>query len=72
MQQAWDYDQWLRRQEGPAEALAFTQSFMPGGAQQQWQRKPSKFGQIFGGLLGAAGAASGFVKPFIKPIGPPD
>jgi hypothetical protein len=54
-QQAWDYEQWLRRQEGPSEALSFAQSFMPAGMQQQYQRKPSRVGQIAGGLLGAAG-----------------
>jgi multidrug efflux pump subunit AcrA (membrane-fusion protein) len=55
LQQAWDYDQFLRRQEGPGEALALSQAFLPGGGQQQWQRKPSMFGQIAGGLLGVAG-----------------
>ena len=57
LQQAWDYEQFLRRQEGPAEALALSQAFMPGGAQQTWQRKPSLWGQIGGGLLSAGGLA---------------
>jgi hypothetical protein len=55
VQMAFDYEQWLRGQEGPGEALAFSQAFMPGGVQQQWQRKPSRGGQILGGLLGLGG-----------------
>jgi hypothetical protein len=54
-QQAWDYDQWLRGQQGGAQELALAQSFLPGGMQQQFEREPSKWGQIGGGLLGAAG-----------------
>jgi hypothetical protein len=54
-QQAWDYDQWLRGQQGGAQELALAQSFLPGGMQQQWERQPSKWGQIGGGLLGAEG-----------------
>ena len=57
-QQAFDYEQWLRGQEGGAEALGLVQSMMPGGQQQQWQRKPSKTGQILGGLLAAGGTAA--------------
>ena len=56
-QQAWDYQQWLRGQEGGARELALAQSFMPGGMQQQFERRPSRFGQVFGGLLGAGGVA---------------
>jgi len=54
-QQAWDYDQWLRGQQGGAQELALAKSFLPGGMEQQWERQPSRWGQIGGGLLGAAG-----------------
>jgi hypothetical protein len=30
---------------------------LPGGMQQQWERQPSKWGQIGGGLLAAGGLA---------------
>ena len=53
-QMAWDYQQWLRGQEGGAESLALVQSMMPGGQQWQYGRKPSTAGQIGGGLLSAA------------------
>jgi hypothetical protein len=59
-QQAWDYQQWLRGQEGGAQELALAQSFMPGGMQQRFERKPSRFGQVAGGLLGAAGLYNQF------------
>jgi hypothetical protein len=57
-QMAWDYEQWLRGQQGGAESLALTQSLMPGAQQWQYGRKPSTAGQIGGGLLTAAGIAS--------------
>jgi len=56
MQQAWDYEQWLRGQEGGAESLGLVQALMPGGIQQQWQRGPDRFGQIIGLATAAAGA----------------
>ena len=61
MQQAFDYEQWLRMQD-PA-GLQLVQSMMPGGRQEQWQRRPSTAGQIFGGLLSAGGVASKFINP---------
>jgi hypothetical protein len=63
-QQAWDYDQWLRGQQGGAQELALAQSFLPGGMQQQFERQPSKWGQIGGGLLGAAGLGLGLYDRF--------
>ena len=63
-QQAFDYEQWLRGQQGGAQELALAQSFMPGGMQQQFERNPSKWGQIGGGLLGAAGLGLGLYDRF--------
>jgi len=57
-QMAWDYEQWLRGQQGGAESLALTQSLMPGAQQWQYGRKPSVAGQIGGGLLSLAGTAA--------------
>jgi hypothetical protein len=61
-QMAWDYEQWLRGQQGGAESLALTQSLMPGAQQWQYGRKPSTAGQIGGGLLSAAGIAADIYK----------
>jgi hypothetical protein len=58
-----DYDQWLRGQEGGAEELAMLQAMQPMAQMQQYQRKPSMFGQIAGGLLGAAGTVGSFMNP---------
>ena len=63
-QQAWDYDQWLRGQQGGAQDLALAQSFLPGGMQQQFERRPSRWGQIGSGLLGAAGLGLGLYDRF--------
>tara|TARA_R110002020_G_scaffold7935_8_gene32607 strand:+ start:83 stop:1258 length:1176 start_codon:yes stop_codon:yes gene_type:complete len=73
-QQAFDYEQWLRGQEGGAESLAFVQSMMPGGAQMQYQRKPSQAAQIAGLLGSAAGAYGQFasdvrIKENVKHVG---
>ena len=59
LQQAWDYEQWLRGQEGGAESLGLVSAMMPGGIQQQWQRKPDRFGQILGAATSLGGAALG-------------
>jgi hypothetical protein len=56
MQQAWDYEQWLRGQEGFAPLMAFRQGMMPGGSMQEFARKPSKFGQILGAATSLGGA----------------
>jgi hypothetical protein len=59
LQQAWDYEQWLRGQEGGAESLALMQGMMPGGHQQIFGRKPDRFGQILGAGVSLGGAALG-------------
>jgi hypothetical protein len=56
LQQAWDYEQWLRGQEGGAQALALRQGMMPGGAMQTFGRKPDRFGQILGAATSLGGA----------------
>ena len=67
MQQAFDYEQWLRGQEGGAQGLALMQGFMPSGAQQTYQQRPSLAGQIGGGLLSAAGIGADVYKTFKGP-----
>jgi hypothetical protein len=57
LQQAWDYEQWLRGQEGGAQALALRQGMMPGGSMQTFGRKPDRFGQILGAATTLGGAA---------------
>ena len=57
LQQAWDYEQWLRGQEGGAQALALRQGMMPGGSMQTFGRKPDRFGQILGAATSLGGAA---------------
>ena len=57
LQQAWDYEQWLRGQEGGAQALALRQGMMPGGSMQTFGRGPDRFGQILGAGTSIAGAA---------------
>jgi hypothetical protein len=56
LQQAWDYEQWLRGQEGGAQALALRQGMMPGGTMQQFARKPNVFGQMLGAATTLGGA----------------
>ena len=58
-QMAYDYEQWLRGQEGGAQALALQQSMMPGGAVQQWNRPPNIPGQIIGAATALGGAYIG-------------
>ena len=59
MQQAFDYEQWLRGQQGGAQSLALMQGFIPGGAQQQYERAPDLFGQLLGAGTSLAGAGLG-------------
>jgi len=56
LQQAFDYEQWLRGQEGGVQALSLMQGMMPGGSMQQFQRPPDRLGQLMGlgTTLGAA------------------
>mgnify|MGYP003634926906 FL=1 len=63
-QQAYDYEQWLRDQEGGGRELALAQSFLPGGIEQEFEREPSRLGEIGGGLLGAAGVGMGLYDRF--------
>jgi len=56
LQQAWDYEQWLRGQEGGAQALALRQGMMPGGSMQTFGRRPDRFGQILGAVTSLGGA----------------
>jgi hypothetical protein len=55
LQQAWDYEQWLRGQQGGAESLAMMRGMLPGGRQETLGQGPDRFGQI----LGAAGVVAG-------------
>ena len=56
LQQAWDYEQWLRGQQGGAESLAMMRSMLPGGRQETLARGPDRFGQILGAGTTIAGA----------------
>jgi len=56
LQQAFAYEQWLRGQEGGAQALALRQGMMPGGTMEQFSRAPDRFGQILGGVTAVGGA----------------
>ena len=42
-----------------ADALGLLQGLMPGGIQQQWDRRPDRFGQILGAGVGLGGAYLG-------------
>jgi hypothetical protein len=59
LQQAFDYEQWLRGQEGGAQALALRQGMMPGGSIQEFGRKPDLFGQLLGAGTALGGAYLG-------------
>ena len=56
LQQAWDYEQWLRGQQGGAESLAMMRSMLPGGRQETLERGPDRFGQILGAATAVGGA----------------
>jgi hypothetical protein len=56
LQQAFDYEQWLRGQEGGARALSLMQGMMPGGSMQQFQRGPDRLGQMLGAATAIGGA----------------
>ena len=61
LQQAFDYEQWLRGQEGGARALSLMQGMMPGGSMQQFQRGPDRLGQLMG--LGTTLGGAYIVRP---------
>jgi len=54
-QQAFDYEQWLRGQQGGADELSFMKSMIPGGDQFTYGQKPDRLSQLIG--LGATGAS---------------
>ena len=59
-QAAQDYEQWLRGQQGGAEAMALMRGMLPGAGYQTYERKPSVWGQIGAFALNAANTASRF------------
>jgi len=59
LQQAWDYEQWLRGQQGGADSLRLMNSMMPGGSQETLDRGPDRFGQILGAGTAVGGAYIG-------------
>jgi hypothetical protein len=62
-QAAQDYEQWLRGQQGGAEAMALMRGMLPGAGYQTYERKPSVWGQIGAFALNAANTASRFKNP---------
>lgn len=70
-QQAFDYEQWLRGQQGGADELSFMKSMIPGGTQFTYGQKPDRLSQLLG--LGATGASffasDAQMKENIKPVG---
>ena len=62
-QMAFDYEQWLRSQEGGNKELAMLQGMLPEAERQKLQREKGLGSQLFGGLLAGGGLASKFIKP---------
>ena len=62
-QMAFDYEQWLRSQEGGGRELAMLQGMLPEAERQKLQREKGLGSQLFGGLLAGGGLASKFIKP---------
>ena len=62
-QMAFDYEQWLRSQEGGGKELAMLQGMLPEAERQKLQREKGLGSQLFGGLLAGGGLASKFIKP---------
>lgn len=62
-QMAFDYEQWLRSQEGGGRELAMLQGMLPEAERQKLQREKGLGSQLFGGLLAGGGLASKFMKP---------
>ena len=59
-QMAFDYEQWLRSQEGGGRELAMLQSMLPESQRLQMEREQGLGSKIFGGLLAGGGIASKF------------
>jgi len=62
-QMAFDYEQWLRSQEGGGRELAMLQSMLPEAQRLQMEREQGLGSKIFGGLLAGGGIASKFFNP---------
>ena len=62
-QMAFDYEQWLRSQEGGGRELAMLQSMLPEAQRLQMEREQGLGAKIFGGLLAGGGIASKFFNP---------
>jgi hypothetical protein len=59
-QMAFDYEQWLRSQEGGGRELAMLQSMLPEAQRLKMEREQGLGSKIFGGLLAGGGIASKF------------
>ena len=59
-QMAFDYEQWLRSQEGGGRELAMLQSMLPESERLKMEREQGLGSKIFGGLLAGGGIASKF------------
>ena len=69
-QQAFDYEQWLRGQQGGADELSFMKSMIPGGTQFTYGQKPDRLSQLIGlGVTGASFLSDAKAKENIKPVG---
>jgi hypothetical protein len=62
-QMAFDYEQWLRSQEGGGRELAMLQGMLPQAEIQKLAREQGLGSKIFGGLLAGGGLASKFFSP---------
>ena len=62
-QMAFDYEQWLRSQEGGGRELAMLQGMLPQAEIQKLAREQGLGSKIFGGLLAGGGLASKFFGP---------
>jgi len=69
-QQAFDYEQWLRGQQGGADELSFMKSMIPGGDQFTYGQKPNKLSQLIGlGVTGASFLSDAKAKENIRSVG---
>tara|TARA_R100000664_G_scaffold33201_1_gene49715 strand:- start:7728 stop:9452 length:1725 start_codon:yes stop_codon:yes gene_type:complete len=69
-QQAFDYEQWLRGQQGGADELSFMKSMIPGGDQFTYGQKPDRLSQLIGlGVTGASFLSDAKAKENIRSVG---